>query len=92
MTDTVHEYAAEVDLWDRRIRKLIATIIMCPNLTDNERGVMLMLLAGNTVPEIADDYGVHRQRIQSIRRNAWKKISHSMYGFERKIDWLSIYR
>jgi len=92
MTDTVHEYVEETDVWDRRIKRLLGTILLHPTLTDNERAVLMQTLVGKNPTEIADDYGFSRQRAQDLRQNAWIKVSRSLYGIvEEHINWYVIF-
>lgn len=80
MTDTTHDYVAEVDLWDRRIRRLLATIIMHPALSETERAVLMQTLMGKDAADIASDYGFSRQRAQIARTAGWEKVAASLGG------------
>lgn len=62
----------------------LAELIQQTNLTDREKYVVCMRLAGATLKEIGERFGVDRERTRQIEGKAMRKLSHpSRFGVKR---------
>jgi len=87
MTDTVHDFVAEVDEATRRSKWLVGVVLSSKSLTDMERSVIMLTVVGVSLFDIAADYQISRQRAGQLRNAAWRKIQHRIPGAVARPDW-----
>ena len=79
-----YEMALKCDEFENDIVFCLAVIQSVTFLNSRDKNIMRSLLGGYTAQEIADHYGISRQRIIQIKKRIGRKIKESVYGEKSK--------